>query len=734
MLTGDEMNALSNLNVSPDNLRELYMRGDLSELKEKVESAEINSEGLAQIRDDLEARGRAEIDQISVELKNRLQQEREKAEAKLKSVSDDIREDGEDIGIGYAASTVSLITMAIFAPQVIMACRLKPSAVVYGGTAAVYLVRELKNSMKFRSKALSEIEYVEVNLDSSKGLRQNVDTAKKALNLQFELINRYKGFVEQAVDSIDEKAKSAKMASYGFLAASAVAAAETFAFDAGACTEGAIKTFVPKRDQLPGLLEAIDRAPTPVQAYIEFLNYEKTARGEFVSITLEEYQDLVRAFSSVEFDFKEVFKTAAIQFSNVFIPVAVSQEIQVKKYELSPDLKRKEAKYLMDTDKVFALLLGGSSLVASSFLPGYQAMLKKIVSSGAMRAVVFGANGGVAMMASKHFEESAASLKKKLDDLQQLLDRGQELGNQGFEFIDSVLDSEEAERLAGHLGLDRDLADHSVKDIEESLKQKADDEIMDQLPRDVEVNEELLKNFTSHSMRLKDWVTALLMSSAQARETPSKAAFRLRCYDAGSCPPPPFPQMNHSSFSRLNTVLRDYQSYAAQTYSAQEIDHTVIEKKIEAHDQVLNQYRSQLYKAINQQMVQKNQRPISFLELEKKEQQEILNLINKSFSGKTARLSSPPTLANKPAPTVEAQDRVAKAKKREKSPGLSAMDYNILMGLIERLEHSMQTTGSAYAQESQHYWPLHAKDVSIFDAIHHRHRQVFSTFYLEAQE
>jgi hypothetical protein len=730
----EELDALKNLEVSPENLRELYMRGDLGDLKEKLNSVEINDEGLTSLRDDIETRGREEIEAAQAELKDRLESERNKAEAKLKKVADGAMEDAEDMGIGYGASAVSLITMSIFAPQVVMACRLKPSAVVYAGTAAVYLARELKNSMKFRANALSEIEYVEVNLDSSKGISENVDTAKQAFNLQFELINRYKGFMDKAVDSIEEKSKSAKMASYGFFAASAVAAAETFGFDAGACTGGVTQVFSAPVEKLPVVLHAIDQSSSAAEAYVEYLHFERMGRGELSTITLDEFENLKSVFSVTPFDFKSVFKSAALALATVAIPPVSAQEITVKKYELSPQLKQQEAKYLMDVDKIFALVVGGSSLAASQFIPGYRSMLRKIVSSGATRAVVFGANGAVALLASKYFDEAAVSLQKKMQDLQQLLDRGQELGNQGFELIDSFLEGEDAKSLAGQLGIDRGLSDQVVKELEQDLKEKAKDDLMDQLPQDVEVNEDLLKNFTSRTFQFRELLSQLLINSAHARVNQNLGSFRLRCYDAGSCPAPPFPVMSHASFKRLNSFLKDYQNYATLVYATDDNNLSAVEKRIEQQEQTLQQYRAQLYKAINQQMQQKKQQPLSFHQLEKKEQQEILKLVNNSFESKMPVLSPPREKLESKLRVAEEKNTtkpVPKAIAVHKKGSISALDYNVLMGLIDRLELSMTSAQNAYAHEEQSYWPLHSKETSLFDAIHHRHRQVLSPFYLQ---
>lgn len=749
-LTLDEARALENLGVSEAELRAHVMRGDVASLKQRLNDTPISMEGASEVRenirhrgqefaDEAEGRGRAELD----ELRSKLDRERSRAERELKEVSEGVRDDAENLVMGYAASTVSLIMLAVFAPQVIMACRTKPSALVYGGTAAIYLARELRNSMKFKAKALSEIEYVEVNLDTSKGIGANVETSKRAFNLQFDLMERYIGFLDRAVKSIEEKARSAKMASYGFFAASATAAVETFAFDAGACVEAATTGPSPQETtsfhSLPSSFfhsaeRRIEQAQDLGQALAVYYDLEDAIkRGSSSSLSTDDYGKLAQSLNEIELneELRSALLWAVRGLRDLVFPSAHA-EIQVRRYEVSSDLKRREANFAMDVDKVLAILVGGASFAASYFLPSYNLMLRKIVSSGAGRAVVFGAHGGIALAASKQFEESGESMKHKLGRLKNLLEEARSLGNSGFSLIEDALNYEELRKVADELGIDGRLDEASLNDIEEALKKRGLEERLEEAMPELEAGEDFLKNLTSG-------LSKLFFSEAHAQAS-QQSNFRLACYQAEACTAPPMPRFQHQALAPLNQVVRDYQAYGQAVYSAQERDLSPFEQRLDQQEQRINQYRQQVYQLTNQHIQRRGGSAINFAQQEARERQQFEEVVKKSLrpglSDQVVAMVSPrvsPTVQRAASTSPAEQRGTSVEATRTSSRGeISALDYNVLMGLINRLERVIASSDSLSSGES--YWPLHPVGVSLFDVIHLRHRRIFAPLYTAPDE
>lgn len=670
-LTADEQAALDKLGVSAGEVRDQVLSGDLTPLKEELDQARerLSSGGdasslkaeLEQRRDNLSARADEVRDNVEGTVRERLEQEKKKLERAKDELVDDVMGDAEDVGAGYAASTISLITLAVMAPQVVLVCKTKPSALAYAGTGAIYLIRELRNSMKFRAKALSEIEYVELRLDSSKSVGHNLGVAKEAVNLQFELLQRYKGFLDEAVESIEEKAKSAKMASYGFLAASAIAAAETFAFDAGACLDSVVyQESLPSRSLMSFLISAL-----------------------------------------------------------VADAIARSPEITVKKHELSPELKSRVAKYAMDMDKILALVAGGASFAAAQFFPSYNQMLKKMVSNGTARSIIFAAHGGIAMAASHFFEKSSKSLKEKLGDLQRVIDRGQEIGQDGFQFVEEKLRSNEVRDVMGRLGVNRELSDMSVKEIEEELKTRVPEEVREALPEEIEGGEELLE-------RLQSGLMSLLINAAWA--APAKT-FQLGCYDPERCAPPPFPSFKGKTLAPLNPAMASLNRYGQAVYQGASL--VDAEAQLESQHQKINSYRSQVWTELNRRHQKQKGQSINFEKMVQAQEREYLQAVEGAIqSHPQVRLSKTTAPAQRQQQQIEEEGPArSQTITRTVRADFSAMDYNILMGLVERLERTVASSGSL--QGESEYWPLHPKDVSLFDAIHNRHRQVLAPYFID---
>jgi hypothetical protein len=749
--SADEIRALQNLGVSQQEVRDHVMSGNLAPLREKLSQAPISDQSAAMpsappSKAELEQMAREVVVQAENELRGKvaefeaeLDRQRKRATDELKAVADGVEGDVEDMIMGYAASTVSLIMLATFAPQVVMVCKTKPSALLYAGTGAIYLTREIANSMKFKAKALSEIEYVEVNLDTTKGLASNAQTARRAFNLQFELLERYIGFLDKAIKSIHEKAKNAKMASIGFFAASGVAAAETFAFDAGACISGEpgappASGWLPPRDKFE---ERIAKSSTLLEAFVLYDQFEREARGESSSMSLSEYEELAKLLSNVPTDYDlRPFLAHAVRALSSFViaPVHASEEITIRRHEVSSDLRRRGANFAMDVDKVLAILIGGASVTASFFIGPYQAMLQKLASSGTARAIIFGAHGAIALAASMQFEESAKAMDERIKRLRALLEEARSMGNTGFAMIEEALNSEELKKISGQLGLDKNLSEMSLKDIEQSLKDSPlREEIEDSIP-DVEIPEDILRRLQGRLMI--DRVFSLFVSPVYAQDRQSVRP-QLGCYDPASCRPLPVPQFRQSALTPLNSVMQDQRAYGQAVYSPQGPDLLPFEQRLLAHENRVSQYRTQIYQAINQQIQSRGGRPIRFDEQERMERRQFEEAVMRSLRAEV----SPQVLASltqrSERPRVVTQQRAQSGVPRATSlpstyhsqtaGSISALDYNVLMGLIERLEHTIASSETLSSGEA--HWPLHPKHISIFDAIHHRHRQALSPYY-----
>ncbi len=653
-LTKDEVEALLKLDIDEAQLKEMIHRKDLTELKEKLSEADISDEGqvlVDDLKDDLRDKGNEIKDQVL----EKIEDEKNRIEGKARESLKELEKDAEKVAGGYAASTVSLIGLAVFAPAVLKSCTTKPSALIYAGAGAVYVTKELLNSQKFKAEALSEIEYVELKLDQSRSLAENIATSKEAFNLQFDLINRYKSFVDKAIKSIDEKAKSARIAAIGFTAASAVALAETYGFDAGTCG-------------------------TPVKA--------------------------VPPGASNYFDLNWNL------IPNFFLADAVgrSPEITVKKYTLSEDLKKSTlAKYLSDSDKIIALLAGGGSFAAASFLPWYNDLLTKIVANGTSRAVVFAANGAVAFAASKQFADAAKSMKQKSSQLQEMLDEAKKLGNVGFEIAEDVVNKKD---LLDVLGIDPDLKDSTLKEIEGELKSLDVEEIQENLE-----SLELPKDLTS-------WFSLSLFNTAHAQNSTPKMIWR--CYNPEKCPAPQFPQLQHSSFARVNQWLNDYSLYSRAVYR-QPGQLEAAEKKILAGEDMILSVQNQMIQHLQEKQKKAGVKPLDFQAQVAREVKAAERVITQKAPARAKDLGVVADSMNKKKIVAPATTKQITKTNRPIGRGISALDFNVLTGLVQRLDHLIET--APYLRDEFSYMPLHPQDVSLFDAIQHRYRIIFSDRY-----
>ena len=198
----------------------------------------------------LEEKLDAEKDALKQEAKEKFQQVvDEKIEPKLNEMrasvekeKAELKKDAIKLGAGYITSTISLFAATLIAPQAIMVCKTKPSAVIYAGSAAVYVLQEMRNIKILKASQLAEIEVVnKIDIDKTKSVKENAKILEAKVDEQIGYIKAYKNTIDHAVSALKKKAKNAKMVSIGFLASSATAAAEQMDWisGGGACVASA---------------------------------------------------------------------------------------------------------------------------------------------------------------------------------------------------------------------------------------------------------------------------------------------------------------------------------------------------------------------------------------------------------------------------------------------------------------------------------------------------------------
>lgn len=652
-LTAQERSSLDKIGVNREELGQMVQQGDFSELEAKLDQIKIENK-------DWDKKGKEKVEG----LKSKFNEAKDGLESEAQQVQDDLKSEAKGIAQGYAASTLSLIMLAVFAPSVVMACRTKPSALAYAGTAAVYLTRELMNSRKFKASALSEIKYVELKLDKSQSLDSNIQTAKKGLNMQFEFIQSYKKLIDKGLKSLQDKAENAKLASIGFASASAIALTETYAFDAGGCVKSG----------------------------------EPTAPSASVKDAL-----------------------SALFLAKAFAKQAKDPQVEVKKKMLVKSLKdNKLADLASDSDKILAVLVGGASIAAAIFIPSYAKILNSIVSNGLSRSVVFAAHGLIAFSVYKALSKSSEKLMERSEQLQKLLDKAKSAGNKGLDTLSSKLNSEEVRSTLQQIGVDKSAGEMSPEEIEKLIKgidtEDIEQNFKDKLPSDLPG--------TSYLRSL----TELLWPKAHAKNQQTRVVLRCYSPKRCPAPRfPTFQQSKLKALSALTSNFQKYarEVYSNNLEGSSRARRFLLRNESSVAKLQSRLYRQVVKR--NPALLS-GTKAASFDKRVESKAQEILKEMGGAKgltprpreSKRMAIVSSGKGKAKK-----EIQKKDSPSARRRSSSGrqqqVNAIDHAVLTGLIERLKHSQNKLKSA----NYRIKIIHPKKVDLFEVIHRRYQLIF---------
>lgn len=229
-LSASELSAIKKLGFTESEISSLDKEALKSALKEKLEYQ----------KDEQLKKGKEKLQEV---VKEKITPKLEELKTKIEQEKESLKKDAVKLAGGYLTSTVSLFAATLIAPQAIMVCKTKPSAVIYAGSAAVYVLQEMRNIKILKASQLAEIELVNgYNADKTKSVKENAKILESKVDQQVGYLQAYKGTLVHAVNGLKKKAKNAKMVSIGFLASSAAAAAEQMDWisGGGACIASAV--------------------------------------------------------------------------------------------------------------------------------------------------------------------------------------------------------------------------------------------------------------------------------------------------------------------------------------------------------------------------------------------------------------------------------------------------------------------------------------------------------------
>ncbi|QDK41428.1 hypothetical protein DOM21_08155 [Bacteriovorax stolpii] len=541
--------------------------------------------------------------------------EKEKAE---------LKKDAIKLGAGYITSTISLFAATLIAPQAIMVCKTKPSAVIYAGSAAIYVLQEMRNIKILKASQLAEIEVVnKIDIDKTKSVKENAKILEAKVDEQVGYIKAYKNTIDHAVSALKKKAKNAKMVSIGFLASSATAAAEQMDWisGGGACVASAPASldqlnFSPKLDARYAQL--IDEAQSAQDKWAYYYEWESLKFGVDRTLSWSEYEKLKNVPVS-----SGILKNAMGFIHSTLLSTALAAE-DTKKVTVAGSLKdNKAADWIGDLDKLG--IVGGLATNVVAYMAGWQmGFLKSIIASGTSRAITFGAQGALAFTAGKLFGDAATDLEKKLARIERLINDVQAVSKKGINMlVPSDADARRFQEIAAKIGVPSDklITEMSINEAQAYLKTiKAKAENLDDEGRALiaKYEEEITTKLKAKGSELQEKVEEKVEEKAQEKAEEKTSLLRffipdvqaanvapvyvltrvkdISCVDKRSCPPLSFPRGTNPNTKILNQYLGLYENYyqAIKTKNPEQENSAVA--ALEQYKPVMTSFRDQVFK------------------------------------------------------------------------------------------------------------------------------------------
>ena len=677
--------------------------------------------------------------------------EKEKAELKKDTVK---------LGAGYITSTISLFAATLIAPQAIMVCKTKPSAVIYAGSAAVYVLQEIRNIKILKASQLAEIEVVDkIDIDKTKSVKENAKILEAKVDQQVGYIKAYKNTIDHAVNALKKKAKNAKMVSIGFLASSAAAAAEQMDWisGGGACVAANTPSipnlnFSEKLDQRYAAL--IDQAQKAEDKWAYYYEWESLKFGVERTLSNQEYNNLKKIPVT-----SEILKGAMNLIHSTLLSSAFAAE-DSKKVTVAASLKdNKAADWIGDLDKLG--IVGGLATNVVAYMAGWQmGFLKSIIASGTSRAITFGAQGALAFTAGKLFDDAAKDLEKKLARIDRLLNDVQNVTKKGINLlVPSDADARRFQELALKIGVPSDklITEMSINEAKDYLKQikakvenlddegkalikKYEDEIALKLKeKGGELQEKVEEKAQEVQSKIEEKTTFIdffIPKVFAANVAPVYVITRIRdlsCVEKKSCPALSFPKSNNPNVSLLNQYLSVFEGY----YQGVKTNNLGLEENsiraLEQNKNLMSAYRAQVFKKGLERARAKN---TNYADYERAKIAQETNNFEKFFSKLSpsdqaemnARFNpmaqnSMPSLGKK---TNELKNKVALKINEEEA---RILDHLIArLGASEVSQNgpdmsftSRESSGSKEDEFNFGNTSIHPKETELFEIIHQRY-------------
>lgn len=623
-LSASELSAIKKLGFTESEISSLDKEALKSALKEKLEYQ----------KDEQLKKGKEKLQEV---VKEKITPKLEELKTKIEQEKESLKKDAVKLAGGYLTSTVSLFAATLIAPQAIMVCKTKPSAVIYAGSAAVYILQEMRNIKILKASQLAEIELVNgYNADKTKSVKENAKILESKVDQQVGYLQAYKGTLVHAVNGLKKKAKNAKMVSIGFLASSAAAAAEQMDWisGGGACIASAVPSierlhFSPQLDRRYAALIAAANKTEDKWAY--YYEWESLKFGVNRSLTWKEYNRL----KDVSVSDSILVNAMNVIHSHLLASAFAAEDS--KKVTVMGSLKNnKAADWLGDLDKLG--IVGGVATSIVAYMAGWQmSFLKSIMASGTSRAITFGAQGALAFTAGKLFEDAATELGKKLDKIDRLIFESQNLAKKGINaLVPSDADAVRFQEIAAKLGVAsnklittmdlneaRDYLERiknkveKLNDKDKALIKKYEVELSEKLKeKKIETKEKLKVESESVYLPLQlplpgsFNLLALFFPSAEASSADTfSIVTRIRdieCIEKKSCPPLSFFKSNNPNLKLLNQYLGLFERY----YQGVTLNNLALENNatgaLETNKKVMTNYRNTVFQNSQEQAKAKN--------------------------------------------------------------------------------------------------------------------------------
>jgi hypothetical protein len=755
-LSETELLVVKKLGISESDLAAL----DKEALKDKLQE-KFNAEK-AELKESVQEKFQEMVDE-------KIEPRLEELKSKIEKEKDELKKDAKKLAAGYLTSTVSLFAATLIAPQVIMVCRTKPSAVIYAGTAGVYVLQEMLNMKVLKASQLAEIEMVTTTgTSSSLSLKENAKVLEDKVDEQVGYLVAYKNTLDHAVKALKKKAKNAKLVSIGFLAASATAAAEQLNFisGGGACVVGASSSpakinFSLELDQK--YMAMLAEAKTNADKWAVYYEWESMKFGVNRTITPSEYNNLQKIPVT-----SNILIGAMNFIQSQIVATAFAEDVkpETKKVTVAASLKdNKAADWLGDLDKLG--IAGGLATNIVAYMTGWQmGFLTSVISSGTSRSITFGAQGALALTAGKLFDDAANSFGSKLDKIDQLIKQTRSIAVKGIKLsVPSDSDARNLQEIASKMGvysekliseMSIDEAKNYIGKIKQST-QTLDDKakaLVDRYQTEIKIKIEEKKESLSGKVedakiKIKEEKEKLENKLEEKKDAAEAALknktsflsnfidFLIPRVEAQTMPNLVLPKFRHPNTKSLNDYLELYENY----YKGLQVKNPRLEEEsyslLEKNKSAIENYRQALFKkALEEKKIkntnyadyenakineEKNKFAKFYDSLPAKDQLEMNGALNPASGAPMPLLALAKPLAQKSAPVIK------------KASKLNEEELSVLNSLINRLmaseKQSLETTQQNDLEYNLGNTSIHPKDVNLFDIVHARYLRFMEKNY-----